>query len=86
MYFHGMESVILETGIAQREYMTIASIITQNPNANIFQLQGILLRVFGQNIKSCHYMVFGYLIGYRLATDKTLNDFTKHNSVCQRQN
>lgn len=86
MYFHGMESIILETGIKANDLMVISNIIDQNPDTSIFNLQGILLRVFGSNIKACHYLVLGYLIGYVAATDKAHNDFTKHNSVCQRQN
>lgn len=86
MYFQGMESIILETGIKANDLMVISSIIDQNPTANIFNLQCILLRVFGSNIKPCHYLVLGYLIGYVVATDKAHDDFTKHNSLCQRQN
>ena len=81
-----MESIILETGINAKDLMVISSIIDQNPNSNIFHLKGILLRVFGNNIKPVHYMVFGYLIGYVTATEKTLDEFTKNNSLWQRQN
>lgn len=81
-----MESIISQTGIKAKDLMVIYTIIDQNPNANIFKLQGILLRVFGSNIKPCHYLVLGYLIGYVVATDKAQDDFTKHNSLCQRQN
>lgn len=86
VYFRGMETIMLETGIEAKDLLVISSIVDQNPNAHIFNLQGILLRVFGKNIKPVHYLVLGYLIGYCSATEKTLDDFTKQNSICQRQN
>lgn len=81
-----MESIILETGINARDLMTIGTIVDQNPNACLRTLQGIAVRVFGNNIRPCHYLALGYLIGFCQATEKAHDDFYKSNSICQRQN
>jgi hypothetical protein len=85
-YFHAMESLILETGISTNDLLVISSIVDQNPEVSIFNLQKTLIRVFGKNIKPVHYLVLGYLIGYVVATEKAHDDFFKHNAICQRQN
>lgn len=86
MYFQVMESLILEIGIGAKDLDVIGSIVNQNPTKNISVLHGILLRVFGQNIKPCHFVALGFLIGYVVATDQAHNDFSKNNSLCLRQN
>lgn len=80
-----MESLLINSGVSVKDFETLCAIVNENTSRSPEYIFSIAKRVI-KNINVNHGFLVGYLIGYMDATEKTLSEIHKNNSLCQRQN
>lgn len=73
-------------GICDKDINTIFDIVGAFPHNDIFANLHFMERVFLSDIKSGHYVLLSFIVGFLQGTEQIHAAITKNNLPCQRQN
>ena len=75
-------------GVTKKDIQIIEMIVEKfSTTLDQFEVLQYLRHAIGKRIKSEHFLVFGYLIGEKVATENATKNLNLNNfQLCQRQN